>query len=338
MNSTTRIVSHAVLISRVCCTDRRAALFRLCFESKNKEFMAARINGGLSNEFIHEEMDPHNIENEDNESWSTSWVIDIAQLEVVYVPETFAQLKEFFSLVGEHKNIRRQYQKIQAEILSLYQKEDYSNVFKETQHEMIKRASQRVPEQVVNDLPKAEAQQLRLKINITQPVVLLPEKLTESITSVLEVTLRAVQIGNNTAANKTQITVQHATVRLKRIQTLASDQSSRVLQSLDVLKPLTCEVNIYSRPNFVHIETIIDTFAGVISLQKYQTSIGIVQQYVEQFMKSLQSDPSSSIEPAKGPFVDKVIELSVRSVNLTIVSDYVAELELFYLYFKVSAL
>ncbi len=267
-------------------------------------------------------------------------MIDIAQLEVVYVPETFGQLKEFFSLVGEHKNLRRQYQKIQAEILSLYQKDDYSNVFKETQQEMIKRASQRVdmsgPAQLnAVDVPKSEAQQLRLKINISQPVVLLPEKLTESITSVLEVTLRAVQIGNNTA-NKTQITVQHATVRLKRIQTLAIDQSSRVLQSLDVLKPLTCEVNIYSRPNFVHIETIIDTFAGVISLQKYQTSIGIVQQYVEQFMKSLQSDPNSSIEPAnKGPFVDKVIELSVRSVNLTIVSDYVAELELFYLYFKV---
>jgi hypothetical protein len=300
--------------------------------------MAARISEGLSIDHLHDEDMHSDREDVGDEAWSTSWVIDIAQLEVVYVPETFGQLKEFFSLVGEHKNIRRQYQKIQAEILSLYQKDDYSNVFKETQQEMIKRASQRIdmanpmPVPAVEAVPKNEAQQLRLKINITQPVVLLPEKLAESITSVLEVTVRAVQIGNT--ANKTQITVQHATIRLKRIQTI--DQSSRVLQSLDVLKPLTCEVNIYSRPNFVHIETIIDTFAGVISLQKYQTSIGIVQQYVEQFMKSLQSDPNSTTEPAdKGPFVDKVIELSVRSVNLTIVSDYVAELELFYLYFKV---
>lgn len=301
--------------------------------------MAARISEGLSVDHLHDE-DPHSDrEEDDNEAWSTSWVIDIAQLEVVYVPETFGQLKEFFSLVGEHKNIRRQYQKIQAEILSLYQKDDYSNVFKETQQEMIKRASQRIdlshpaPSPPVEAAPKNEAQQLRLKINITQPVVLLPEKLAESITSVLEVTVRAVQIGNT--ANKTQIKMQHATIRLKRIQTI--EQTSRVLQSLDVLKPLTCEVNIYSRPNYVHIETIVDTFAGVISLQKYQTSIGIVQQYVEQFMKSLQSDPNSTAEPTnKGPFVDKVIELSVRSVNLTIVSDYVAELELFYLYFKVG--
>jgi hypothetical protein len=35
-------------------------------------------------------------------------------------------------------------------------------------------------------------------------------------------------------------------------------------------------------------------------------------------------------------FIDKVIEINVKSVNITIVSDYVAELALFYIYLKVS--
>jgi alkyl hydroperoxide reductase subunit AhpC len=44
-----------------------------------------------------------------------------------------------------------------------------------------------------------------------------------------------------------------------------------------------------------------------------------------------------SLDKTSSPktFVDKIIEINVKNVNITIISDYVAELDLFYLYLKV---
>jgi len=60
------------------------------------------------------------------ENWSPHWKIEVAPLYIVYVPEIFAQIKEFVVLNEAHKNLRRQAQAVASELRSLYS-EDWAD-------------------------------------------------------------------------------------------------------------------------------------------------------------------------------------------------------------------
>jgi hypothetical protein len=107
---------------------------------------------------------------------------------------------------------------------------------------------------------------------------------------------------------------------------------------------------------FMHLQCDIDLFAAIVSLKKYQTMIGIANNYLAKLFQTTQplpelaGDDKADLELATShavitestatpaPFVEKVLELNIKNVNLTVISDYMAELDLFYLHLTVRNL
>jgi len=101
------------------------------------------------------------------------------------VPEAITGL---FSLIEEHKNLRRAYQRIQAELWSLYRQgiDSKDGNFSSSNQEVLKSMSRRLRLQRREQSHKKGG--LLLKIMITQPIVYLPAATTENITSMLQST------------------------------------------------------------------------------------------------------------------------------------------------------
>lgn len=64
--------------------------------------------------------------------------------------QIYRQLQEFFALMEEHKNLRREYQRIQAELRSFYQQNTGTQLssFSSNSQEVLKRVSHRIRLQV----------------------------------------------------------------------------------------------------------------------------------------------------------------------------------------------
>lgn len=126
------------------------------------------------------------------------------------------------------------------------------------------------------------------------------------------------------------------------------------LQTQELARPLTANIVIEMKPKgasgrpFMHVSCDIDMLAVMISIKRYQLLMGLINKYVLSFFKRARTDDTeaeygawlqannndgkSQKSDTKSSGVDKVLEFRVKTVNITVISDYMAELELVYLH------
>lgn len=119
-------------------------------------------------------------------------------------------------------------------------------------------------------------------------------------------------------------------------------QSITVVYPVNLMTQLQVKTKAVSGLPYVHLQIDVDSFRAVFSMQKYQTTLRILQGYLSAFINPTEQTPQPTNVGEEGVAVkrkpsmlsDMVLEATVNHVNLAIVSDYVAELELFYIYMK----
>jgi hypothetical protein len=125
------------------------------------------------------------------------------------------------------------------------------------------------------------------------------------------------------------------------------------LQTQELARPINAKIDIEMKPvsasgrPFMHVSVDIDMLAAMISIKRYQLLVELVNNYVLSFFKrSRANDNDAGVAPEYSAFmgamagpeeqeevhVDKLVEVNVKTVNLTVISDYMAELELVYLH------
>jgi hypothetical protein len=130
------------------------------------------------------------------------------------------------------------------------------------------------------------------------------------------------------------------------------------LQTQELARPINAKIVIEIKPvgasgrPFMHVSCDIDMFAAMISIKRYQLLVSLVNDYILSFFKRTRINPNDdglspefsaflggsapsaqqSNDIAESTHMDKIIEVNVKTINLTVISDYMAELELVYLH------
>lgn len=142
-----------------------------------------------------------------------------------------------------------------------------------------------------------------------------------------------------------------------------------VIQTQEIILPVTLRLLMQSKREgangipYMHVQCDLDLFAAVISLKKYQTMVAIANSYISKLLANLTgaNKPEATGPPqpvADGPNQlvlssdsvaasvmtepqpatersvpsERVFELTIKNVNLSVISDYMAELDLFYIH------
>jgi hypothetical protein len=189
--------------------------------------------------------------------------VDLSPLHLVYIPEAVTKLQEFFTLMEEHKNLRREYQRIQKEVSKFYKEKDWFNPdlgktlqerLSKSQGEDVRTASAKLePISLINTLilsQKSSPEQSTIgtvfSITVRRPFVQLPEQVSESVTSVMEVQADKFSLGNDNEStyafpdlSRTDILASKVRLGLK---TVDMEKHGSVIQSQEIIHPVNIRV------------------------------------------------------------------------------------------------
>lgn len=208
-------------------------------------------------------------------------------------------------------------------------------------------------------------------VKISDPTLMLPEQLAQNITSMLLVDLKDLQLSHTSEQGKpteySKVALNGLGLKFQTLETVGSKW--KVLQSSTVLQPVSFALELAKKSKaasgnpFLHVSCTLDNFVARISLKRFQASLAILQGFVSQTMASpaeddddqkdkqdqeqenakarqvieegaVSADTTALIE-TKPKFVDMIAQFHIKHLNMCVLSDYEAELELFYIYFKV---
>eukprot|EP00004_Rigifila_ramosa_P020406 TRINITY_DN5298_c0_g1_i4.p1 TRINITY_DN5298_c0_g1~~TRINITY_DN5298_c0_g1_i4.p1 ORF type:complete len:3089 (+),score=731.08 TRINITY_DN5298_c0_g1_i4:933-9269(+) len=313
------------------------------------------------------------------------WVVEVQPAVLVYSPEFDRNVRSFFSLLSSQQLLRKRYRRAVRELRGAFGEGVFSNetlrrelyvaVFSRTAQapggpDLAPSASpvrgtasvSNVPEpKKAADEPKSATNRLPIvfKIVFTEPSIILPDRLSSTFSSVLEMRAEVALATNenlsvyDTSIRRTDYFLTRAQISLDTIESATLG----IVQSLPLVFPLDLQSSIVfkdasfgSGRKYCAIDVSADTVRAVLSLKKYKTMMAIVSRlFARAFTTKPQpGEPESapapaapappvSAEPAPGEENEGVefsLRLNLAHVDLTLVSDYVEELELFFFFLK----
>lgn len=132
------------------------------------------------------------------------------------------------------------------------------------------------------------------------------------------------------------------------LQTLNAEEGI-VLQTVPIMQPLSVQATVRSKRHadsghpYTHIQCNVDAVRAFMSISKYQTTANILLSALSSLLSSPQQSSRVSSESSlkensshSSREVERFFELSMQHFDITLVSDYIEELELFFIYTKVS--
>lgn len=289
---------------------------------------------------------------DESKPWNSRWQIDISPFEFMYNSRIVEKYQDFFALIEEHKNLRKRYQRIQSEISRLYNEQEID----EDTYENALREYQAKEENASN-----EYSGMALSIKINNPRFFFPENQYGKTSTVLELDFKRVRFGNDInilkrnidGLSQYELNIKQTRLLLHTLEMEDDDATleNSLIQTHELIHPTTAKIDIYSKIRganqtpMVHLSLSIDTFKAKISLNRYQMIVGILNQYVSQLLERIDVKPDANAEAIEGMdkldmnekvskkvFIDKLFEMSLKTMKVTIVSDYMDELDLVYLY------
>lgn len=142
------------------------------------------------------------------------------------------------------------------------------------------------------------------------------------------------------------------------LQTLDAEEGI-VLQTVPIVHPVSVQATVRSKRKavsghpYTHIQCNVDTVRAFMSITKYQTAANILLAAITSLLNpphekadddtSLESISSATVNHdvsavSRPTGVERFFEISMQHLDITIVSDYIEELELFFIYMKVNIL
>ncbi len=140
------------------------------------------------------------------------------------------------------------------------------------------------------------------------------------------------------------------------LQTLDTEEGV-VLQTVPIVQPVSVQATVRSKRHatsghpYTHVQCNVDTVRAFMSITKYQTTANILLSALTSFLNpadAAATGPSAAgagvpengaalaPSPPQAGAAERFVEISLQHLDVTIVSDYIEELELFFIYMKVA--
>ncbi|KAL6057274.1 Vacuolar protein sorting-associated protein 13D [Balamuthia mandrillaris] len=308
-------------------------------------------------DMIHFSFDRFNARDGSTEqaAWRVRWLAELQSVLIVYVPELIPSFTEFFTLLEHQKNIRRSYQQMQKQLQDLIQENvsvldadagvdddtnegshvDYAT--SEPKHKrprshsawgrFLEEAQQRTNE----SSPSTEEKQMEgeeekksnmlgvlFKLVFRNSAILLPEMLTESITSLLDIGADTLFMSNDNQSiyhhnfRRTDCAISGCRVFLRTLDT----GLCRVVQTVPIMHPVSLQIIIQTKKieainrSYTHVKCNVDSIKAFMSISKYRTTWNILYQSL---VGLLQSSFSTEKSGEKGAHANENVGGAVES-------------------------
>eukprot|EP01028_Stygiella_incarcerata_P002883 TRINITY_DN15506_c0_g1_i1.p1 TRINITY_DN15506_c0_g1~~TRINITY_DN15506_c0_g1_i1.p1 ORF type:complete len:2959 (+),score=713.77 TRINITY_DN15506_c0_g1_i1:839-9715(+) len=288
------------------------------------------------------------------------YVCECAAVQAIYVPEFSDSVQKFLTLTEDQKLLRQRYMNMKRDLEGIFTEGIMADeavlrrVFLKRQLSVTSmkrfeqkrrtllapdvRSSRRVP-------PRKREKEYSVvaKVMLEDPLLIFPEHFEKNIFYLMEVSVKNIFVSNdNMSVLDPELTVTDFLVRGMEVVLETADLKEKtVYQRLKIAEPMNVDAHLNAKPSslvyrepFAFWECKVDQVRAVMSIGVYETLNGIVAKYTEYILQQRNAVARKSQAGSSPRHPVQLFEVSVKYVDISLISDFVVELDLFYAHGK----